>query len=644
MTVELITNLENHKRRIWSICWSPDGNFLASVGADKYITIWYKKNIDKAKKEGTKNNKKKFGKSNKFDKFEKFEKNYNEKYGIEFGIHDIIETNHEKSLRHIEFSKDGNFFIVASFDSKCSIYVKQKNNKWKFYKTLEGHEKEVKCASIHPTNKYIVTCGRDKSIWVHAKSKSLTSDNNSLKTETKINSLQNDEQTDKAINDSDQNDHKGEETEILNPNECLEENKNKLDNNESFDFNFDAYLTAHNEDIKFVTWCPLSETTFISLSYDNSLKLWNKKNDEWYCIQTINDHKSVVWCAAFNFDGSQFATCSDDKTIRIWESAKKNTYNQLKYPFLYRQIIKDENNNSFYFDINNESALFSNTKGNDPQIKPEYQYNPNNENFTNLNCADSDKNAKALLNMYTKNNFLPLYFQYGMFKTVYSYPNGSDKNGSDRNDKRGTEYEDKAEQGTENNHTITSQKKWSIGNSSDNSLNKTNDDNQNGLNEININDEKNKNKKNSNNMNTICSENNVTQKNEFTYDGEINPEHIEQPNYSSITNIHKKEKSLQNVVFDDWKIKHIIEGYHKRSISYLDWNVFEDLIAASSFDNSLKIFSKNNQTWDLVENVEDAHISDVNCVVWCPQKYQNYFLLATTGDDCVINIWMYKKE
>ncbi|KEG01480.1 cytosolic iron-sulfur protein assembly protein 1, putative [Plasmodium vinckei vinckei] len=588
MTVELIANLENHKRRIWSICWSPDGNFLASVGADKYITIWYKKNINKTEKESNNSN------TNKSGKYDKFEKKYNEKYEIEFGIHDIIETSHEKSLRHIEFSKDGNFFIVASFDSKCSIYVKQKNNKWKFYKTLEGHEKEVKCASIHPTNKYIVTCGRDKSIWVHAKSKGVVSNNNSLNTE--VNPTQNNEQADKTM-------HNSEHTEILNPNECSEENTNKLDNNESFDFNFDAYLTAHNEDIKFVTWCPLSETTFISLSYDNSLKLWSKKNDEWYCIQTINEHKSVVWCAAFNFDGSQFATCSDDKSIRIWESDKKNSYNQFKYPFLYRQIIKDEQNNSFYFDMNDESLSFSSNKGNDPQTKSEYQYNLNNEKLASLGRAESDKNAKALLNMYTKNNFLPLYFQYGMFKTVYTYPNGNNQN-----DKKGTEYEDKGEQETENNHTITSQKKWSIGNTSENSLNKTN---------------------------------------ELTYDGEINSEHIEQTNYlpiNNIQNINKKEKYLQNIVFDDWKVKHIIEGYHKRSISYLDWNVFEDLIAASSFDNSLKIFSKNNQSWDLVENVEDAHISDVNCVVWCPQKYQNDFLLATTGDDCVINIWMYKKE
>ncbi|ETW30178.1 hypothetical protein PFFCH_02409 [Plasmodium falciparum FCH/4] len=740
MVLELVVNLENHKRRIWSICWSPDGNYLASVGADKYIMIWVKKNNEKIRKTNN---------SNKIMKkaLNIFGEKTQIKSNIEFDIYDIIETQHEKSLRHIEFSKDGSFFVVASFDSKCSIYKKNNNDKWVYYKMLEGHEKEVKCASIHPSNKYIVTCGRDKSIWVHAKgdvgktdmkSKNHTNDKNgdsvknddSAKNDDRVKNVKNDDNyknDDNVINDdSVKNDKNNTSDHILQDDQALTNhdiNNNNLQNSNSLDFHFDAYLTAHTEDIKFVSWCPLSENTFISLSYDNSLKLWSKIMNEWNCIQTLNEHTSVVWCVTFNFDGSQFATCSDDKTIRIWKSDKKLNYNLHKYPFLYERTIKDlkdtsysketsknmdeekvtgnnntcenknvgqnddtlnNNNNNNINSVNNnnnhvvgglhqtqtcegkelaertnqmtevksrskeninntdinksnsqevvkskgksENKIFKKTTNFFSKLK-EIKSKKENEqknilsNITIVNYSEQKDDLGTLSKVYIQHNFVPLYFNNGLFKYVYNFSQVEDNTNINNDLKK------------KDQHNKKNNIKDHVTKNLDNDI--TNNIQSDQIHNNDILD------KNSNHTNIEIE---YKPKREYVEEFQETSLHISEDTNSTIKqNILKKDQNVNDTNFDDWRVNNVIQGYHKRSVSYIDWNSYEDLIAASSFDNSLKIFKKINEEWELISNVDNAHMSDVNCVVWCPQKYQDYFLLATAGDDCVINIWKYTK-
>eukprot|EP00754_Rhynchopus_humris_P026144 Rhum_TRINITY_DN14996_c1_g1::Rhum_TRINITY_DN14996_c1_g1_i1::g.132252::m.132252 len=40
--------------------------------------------------------------------------------------------------------------------------------------------------------------------------------------------------------------------------------------------------------------------------------------DTWFCDQTLNDHSSTVWQAAFNEAGTVAATCSDDGTVNVY--------------------------------------------------------------------------------------------------------------------------------------------------------------------------------------------------------------------------------------------------------------------------------------------------------------------------------------
>lgn len=40
------------------------------------------------------------------------------------------------------------------------------------------------------------------------------------------------------------------------------------------------------------------------------------------CCATLEGHESTVWSVAFDGSGERLASCSDDKTVRIWQCYK----------------------------------------------------------------------------------------------------------------------------------------------------------------------------------------------------------------------------------------------------------------------------------------------------------------------------------
>lgn len=64
---------------------------------------------------------------------------------------------------------------------------------------------------------------------------------------------------------------------------------------------------------------PFLSQLLASASYDDTVKLYHEEEDDWVCCATLEGHESTVWSIAFDGSGQRLASCSDDKTVRIWQ-------------------------------------------------------------------------------------------------------------------------------------------------------------------------------------------------------------------------------------------------------------------------------------------------------------------------------------
>ncbi|BAM40873.1 uncharacterized protein TOT_030000134 [Theileria orientalis strain Shintoku] len=270
MEIKHLLCINGHNERIWSVSWSPTEDLFATSSSDFKVKIWRLKKTEASREVNrcTMNKEECGGEYN---------------YELECEIDDFF----KKSPRSVKFSNDGKYLICASFDGTSSIWSKncepvsgpedqvegQKEKKWVCIATLEGHENEVKCASFDVSGNYIASCGRDKTIWIYEKSQ----------------------------------EKKEEDYEDLN----------RLNSN--LDYFCAAILTGHKQDVKHVCWSPIA-LLLASASYDNTIKIWTLKQNDWFCIQTLGLHTNTVWCLAFSRDGTRLASCSSDKNVFVYQS------------------------------------------------------------------------------------------------------------------------------------------------------------------------------------------------------------------------------------------------------------------------------------------------------------------------------------
>eukprot|EP00238_Polyblepharides_amylifera_P001129 CAMPEP_0196573136 /NCGR_PEP_ID=MMETSP1081-20130531/3085_1 /TAXON_ID=36882 /ORGANISM="Pyramimonas amylifera, Strain CCMP720" /LENGTH=306 /DNA_ID=CAMNT_0041890747 /DNA_START=124 /DNA_END=1045 /DNA_ORIENTATION=- len=112
-----------------------------------------------------------------------------------------------------------------------------------------------------------------------------------------------------------------------------------------------------------------------------------------------------------------------------------------------------------------------------------------------------------------------------------------------------------------------------------------------------------------------------------------------------------------NAVSEGWTQLCSVSGYHTRSIYSVQFSPDGNLIASASGDDSIRVFEEDpresmsvdgemgaSASFSQVASVERAHSADVNCIVWCPVKEDNSYLLATASDDGSIKLWTLSTE
>jgi WD40 repeat protein len=75
-----------------------------------------------------------------------------------------------------------------------------------------------------------------------------------------------------------------------------------------------------------VKWVPGQDYQLASASYDDTVKLWDYEDDEYFAKQTLSDHTSTVWCICFSKDAKYLISSSEDKSIKVYSRTSSETY------------------------------------------------------------------------------------------------------------------------------------------------------------------------------------------------------------------------------------------------------------------------------------------------------------------------------
>uniref|UniRef100_A0A8C3ID54 Probable cytosolic iron-sulfur protein assembly protein CIAO1 n=1 Tax=Chrysemys picta bellii TaxID=8478 RepID=A0A8C3ID54_CHRPI len=149
-------------------------------------------------------------------------------------------------------------YLASASFDATTCIWKKSQDEFECVTTLEGHENEVKSVSWAPSGSLLATCSRDKSVWVWEGERQVP---------------------------------------------C-------------------AAPHPGSPDPELICVPPFPHQLLASASYDDTVKLYREEEDDWVCCATLEGHESTVWSLAFDQSGERLASCSDDKTVRIWHQYK----------------------------------------------------------------------------------------------------------------------------------------------------------------------------------------------------------------------------------------------------------------------------------------------------------------------------------
>jgi len=120
-TAEIVETLEGHGRAVYSVCFSPDGRFLASGGWDEKIKLW------------------------------------------EVSSGQLLKTlkAHADEVLSIAFSADGQYLASGSKDETIKLW---EVSSCQLVKTLKGHTGRVLSVAFSPDGRFLASAGWDEKI------------------------------------------------------------------------------------------------------------------------------------------------------------------------------------------------------------------------------------------------------------------------------------------------------------------------------------------------------------------------------------------------------------------------------------------------------------------------------------------------
>jgi protein HIRA/HIR1 len=222
----------------------------------------------------------------------------------------------------VSVSPDGLRLATGGLDGKIKIWsietlYKYKNNKdlltidnteCRPLCSMSRHAGAITCVRFCPNNRFLATGSDDKLVLIWEK----------------------DEEKTKIM--------KMHRNGIIDSNLINNNNNNGIDDSDLEHWTVRKRLVAHDNDVQDMAWAP-DGSILVTVGLDRSIVVWNGNTFE--KIKKFDIHQSHVKGVIFDPAGKYFATCSDDRSMRIFRYRRGVNVDGNDTEFVIEQVIKD---------------------------------------------------------------------------------------------------------------------------------------------------------------------------------------------------------------------------------------------------------------------------------------------------------------
>ncbi|CAJ1054778.1 apoptotic protease-activating factor 1 isoform X1 [Xyrichtys novacula] len=269
-TGEKLTEIQAHDDEVLCCAFSPDDRLLATCSSDRKVKVW---NLERAM------------------------------------LLRVFEEEHEEQVNHCRFTNTTRRLLLATCSNDRFMNAKLWNlNKPSSQNTMFGHFEPVNHCCFSPDDTYVSTSSNDGTVKLFEVSSA-----NEWKTiNVKGMFAESDEEVFVKCST-----WTADSNRII----CAARNAALVFDVKTSEMLFEI-KTNRLSTVQYCHACPT--TNLLAIAYSNyAVELWDLESNK--KMADCSGHLSWVHCVEFSPDGSQLLSCSDDQTIRLWETKKVHT-------------------------------------------------------------------------------------------------------------------------------------------------------------------------------------------------------------------------------------------------------------------------------------------------------------------------------
>uniref|UniRef100_A0AAY4D264 Apoptotic protease-activating factor 1 n=1 Tax=Denticeps clupeoides TaxID=299321 RepID=A0AAY4D264_9TELE len=273
-TGEKLQEFQAHDDEVLCCTFSPDNRLIATCSSDRKVKVW---NIEKG------------------------------------CLLRSFEEEHEEQINHCQFTNTSRPLLLATCSNDKFVNTKLWNlNKASSQNTLFGHMEPVNHCCFSPSDAYLATSSSDGTLKLFEVSS--TNEWKTIDVSCLFPEKEEAEESEVLVKCSTWS---GDGSKII----CVAKNAVFVFSVATTDLLCEI-RTSRLSTVQFCHACPNSQLVAIALSH-YAVELWDFESKK--KVADCSGHLSWVRCVQFSPDGSELLSCSDDQTIRLWETNKVHT-------------------------------------------------------------------------------------------------------------------------------------------------------------------------------------------------------------------------------------------------------------------------------------------------------------------------------